>query len=323
MKASGIISGSSAHALERLRERIAERIDVPVDPAVAQFAGALADGTGTRAIVFYGSNLRTGSLDGVLDFYRLQDGDQAGDRIGRIWPRISYHEEGHGGAMLRAKVATMSSATFAQAARGELADTTIWARFVQPCALVWQADAQAREDVIDALAQAAITAARLAAALGPQGGMPSDYWRALFQATYQAEFRVEKPGREDDILAKNEEHFAGLLPLALDAGGIAFARARAPDHAPDGTRLRPHLAPRERKRILTWWRRRRRLGKPLNLARLVKASATFEGAARYGAWKIERHTGMPVEVTPFRERHPLLAAPGVLWALRKHRKARD
>ena len=62
------------------------------------------------------------------------------------------------------------------------------------------------------------------------------------------------------------------------------------------------------------------LGKPLNFTRLVKASATFEGAARYAAWKIERHTGMPVEVTPFRERHPVLSAPSVLWALRKHRK---
>ena len=64
------------------------------------------------------------------------------------------------------------------------------------------------------------------------------------------------------------------------------------------------------------------MGKPLNFARLAKASTTFEGAARYAAWKIERHTGMPVEVTPFREKHPVLAAPGVLWSLRKHRKAK-
>ena len=47
---------------------------------------------------------------------------------------------------------------------------------------------------------------------------------------------------------------------------------------------------------------------------------TFEGAARYAAWKIERHTGMPVKITPLRERFPLLAAPQVLWDLRQHRR---
>ena len=72
--------------------------------------------------------------------------------------------------------------------------------------------------------------------------------------------------------------------------------------------------------MLAWWKRRRRLGRPLNLLRLVKASTTFEGAARYAAWKIERHTGMPVKLTPFRERYPLLAAPQVLWDLGQHRR---
>ena len=63
------------------------------------------------------------------------------------------------------------------------------------------------------------------------------------------------------------------------------------------------------------------MGKPLNLLRLVKASTTFAGAARYAAWKIERHTGLPIKVTPFAERFPLLAAPGVLWALWRHRQS--
>ena len=62
-------------------------------------------------------------------------------------------------------------------------------------------------------------------------------------------------------------------------------------------------------------------GKPLNLLRLAKASTTFDGAATYAAWKIERHTGVAIEVTPWRERHPLLAAPGVLWRVWRARHA--
>jgi hypothetical protein len=291
-----------------LAERIAAALAAPVRPEVAAFAAALAAEAGARAVLFYGSNLRTGSLDGVLDFYVLLPG--TGEPA--IWPRVSYHERLHHGETLRAKVATMRLATFARAAGGELIDTTIWARFVQPSALVWAANSEARGEVVAAIAAACTTAARLAAALGPPEGSAEDYWRALFRATYAAEFRVEKSGREDDILGVNAEHFAGLLPLAWEAGGIPVRH--------EGERLVPDLPHWQRRVILRWWARRRRLGKPLNLLRLVKASTTFEGAARYAAWKIERHTGMPVEVTPLRERYPLLAAPLVLWALWRHRR---
>ena len=292
-----------------LQDRIEARLNAKVDPAVARFAAALAEEAGAVAVLFYGSNLRTGSLDGVLDFYILLPGEQ----LDRIWPRVSYQErEEADGTILRAKIAIMSLSTFTKAASGELLDTTIWARFVQPAALVWQVDDAARGGVTEAIGLAAQTAARLAVALGPPSGTPEDYWRALFRATYKAEFRVEKTGRENDILSVNQEHFAGLLPLALEAAGIAFTT--------NGERLSPSLTARERAATLSWWKRRERMGKPLNFTRLIKASTTFEGAARYAAWKIERHTGMPVEVTPAREKYPLLAAPSVLWALRKHRK---
>lgn len=298
-----------------LAERITTQLAVPVDDDVRDFAEALGQAAGARAVLFYGSNLRTGSLDGVLDFYVLTPGSQ----VERIWPRVSYHErDTDGGITLRAKVATMSLEGFAKAAAGELTDTTIWARFVQPSALVWAGNVatpsgDTKHDVTTAIADAAKTAAQLAVALGPESGAADEYWRALFRATYQAEFRVEKTGRENDILSVNAAHFAGLLPLALRAKGIEFGQ--------QDDVLTPKLGDAERARIIAWWSRRRRFGKPLNFVRLLKASTTFEGATRYAAWKIERHTGMPVEVTPFRERHPILAAPGVLFSLWRHRRS--
>lgn len=288
---------------ETLESRIAERLRAEVRPEVAAFAGRLAREAGAEAALFYGSNLRTGELEGVLDFYLLLPGAQ----VETIWPRVSYHEWETGGQVLRAKVATMALATFARACRGESRDTTIWARFVQPSALVWREADDVEPRVVAALSHAARTAARLAVALGPASGAAQDYWRALFRATYQAEFRVEKPGREDSILSVNAAHFDGLLPLALAAEGIAFERY--------GETLTPQMDAGRRAEILRWWTRRRRLGKPLNVLRLLKASTTFEGAGRYAAWKIERHTGVPVEVTPWKEKHPVLAAPGVLWSV--------
>ena len=49
----------------------------------------------------------------------------------------------------------------------------------------------------------------------------------------------------------------------------------------------------------------------------------FQGASRYAAWKIQRHTGVEVEVTPFRERHPILSAPAVLLKVSKNRRRAD
>ena len=294
---------------EALEQRISAMLAREVDRAVSAQARALGEQAGALAVLFYGSNLRTGLLDGVLDFYVLT----AGAPEKGLWPRVSYREWNFKGTTLRAKIATMTLAKFAQAAAGATLDTTIWARFVQPSALVWQRDDRAGTTVRTAIADAGRTAARLAVALGPERGHAEDYWRALFRATYRAELRVEAPGREDSILAANREHFAGLLPAALCSAGIAYGE--------DGATLTPHLNDAAKRRVLAWWKPRRRLGKALNTARLLRAAGTFDGAAHYAAWKVERHTGVAVEVTPWRERHPVLAAPGVLWHVWRQRKA--
>jgi hypothetical protein len=292
---------------QALAARIASGLGRAAVPEVRAAAAQLAAAHGAQAMLFYGSNLRTGSLDGVLDFYCLT----AGPRERGIWPRVSYHELEHGGQTLRAKLATMSLATFAAAARGELLDTTIWARFTQPCALVWAADDDAREQVTEAVGAAVMTASRLAALVGAPGTAEADHWAALFGATYDAELRVEPRGRARSIVTGAAEHFDGLLPLAWGAAGVRYDAA--------GDLFSAHLDTAEQTRLERWWRSRRRAGKALNLARLARATTTFEGAARYAAWKIERHTGIAIPLTPWRERHPLLAAPGVLWALRRRR----
>lgn len=297
-----------------LDARIACVLTRDVHPAITSFAGQLAAEAaagGDAAVLFYGSNLRTGSLEGVIDYYLLLPGPAEKG----LWPRVSYREWQHEGETLRAKIATMTLAKFAEACRGDTLDTTIWARFVQPCALVHAGNAGVEAQVLDALGHAARTAARLAVACGPVSGVEEDFWRALFRATYKAELRVEKPGREDSILAANAAHFAGLLPAALAAQGIAFERAA------DGVIL-PDLSPSRRAAILRWWAKRRRLGKALNIARLLRAARTFDGAGRYAAWKVERHTGIHIPMTPWREAHPVLAAPGVVWQLWREGKLR-
>ncbi|KRB49424.1 hypothetical protein [Phenylobacterium sp. Root700] len=288
-----------------------------VPPAHAAAMGADLAGrfSTAAAVLFYGSVLRTGDLDGVMDFYVLTRETRPGLRglaTRLLWPDVSYHEFEADGRVYRAKVATMTLAQFRRAVTGVGVDTTIWTRFVQPCALVWSADAAVAAQVREAVAAAAITAARFAAVVGPERGAPQAYWTALFRQTYAAEFRVEARGREAQIIGVDPGRYDAVLPAAWEAGEVPFEQV--------GGELQPTLPAAEHARLLRAWRLRRSLGKPLNLARLVKAAFTFEGAARYAAWKIERHTGLPVPLTPWRERHVILASPGVFWRLWKARR---
>ena len=296
---------------------VGEELLAPAPPPAVAYAARLATlFDAPQAVLFYGSILRTGDLDGVMDFYVLTERVRPGLRglaTRLLWPDVSYHELEIDGQVLRAKVATMTLDQFGKATRGEGIDTTIWARFVQPVGLVWSADSSAVPQVVEAVADAARTAARFAAALGPSEGPPEAYWSALFQETYAAEFRVEKGGRERSILSFDVARYHRLLIACWREEGLL-------DLEGDGS-VRPALAEADRRRLRAAWRLRRRMGRPLNYARLVKAAFTFEGAARYAAWKIERHTGMPVALTPWRERHPVLAAPGVLWRLWRQRQA--
>lgn len=294
-----------------LARRIEAELASPAPEAVTTLAQALADPGCDAAVLYYGSTLRTGDLSGILDFYRLTRRPHRGGLWGlverAIWPEVSYHEVAVGGRVLRAKVATMPLATFRKAAQGRTLDTTIWARFVQPVQRVWTADAMAGEAATQAVAAAVVTASRYAAALGPEAGPADAFWLALFRKTYAAEFRVESTDRADTVMASGGARYAEVLPLAWREAGVAFSE--------EGGALRPD------KRRLPGWTLPNLAGKPLNVARILKAAFTFDGAARYAAYKIERHTGIEIAVTPFRERHPFLAAPGAWLELRRRQRA--
>jgi hypothetical protein len=297
--------------LRTLVQFVAAELDRSVLPEIVQAAHTIAERLGGGAVLFYGSVLRTADLSGVLDFYVLQPpGKPAGFLSRHIWPDVSYHEVQIGRSVIRAKVAAMQIDTFERAARGMSLDTTIWARFVQPAALIWAESPALRRRIQNAVADAARTAGWFAALHGAVPASPGAYWRGLFRATYTTELRVEAPGREGQILSYDPARYDELLPLAWEAGGIAYEQR--------GDTLLPKPSEMQLRTIAAAWMQCAQAGKWLNLIRLVKAAFTFDGATRYALWKIERHTGLNISVTPFRERHPIIAAPGVLWRLWQH-----
>ena len=304
---------------DALRGILAEELRRELPPAVTTLAAKLAERAhgAAAAVLFYGSNLRDARLDGVLDFYVLLDRVSAwpGPRLAALAnrllpPNVGYIEATVEGQALRAKYALISVAQFRRGVSPAALDTTLWARFSQPCCCAWARSDADREAATDAVRQAVLTAAGWAAELGPARGDALAYWRALFAHTYAAELRVEKSARGDDLVARDAERYARLLPHAWRAAGIAF-------ESTSEDQLVPQLSPYSRGAAARRWAVRRRLGKPLNIARLLKAAFTFDGAMDYALWKVERHSGVRPEVTDWQRRHPLLAAPGLYRRLRK------
>ncbi|MBU6252585.1 MAG: hypothetical protein KGN98_05285 [Alphaproteobacteria bacterium] len=268
---------------------VRQELELPVQPQVRAMAEAIAaaHGAASRAVLFYGSCLREDQLDGLmLDFYLIvSDYRAAYTKPWLAWanklipPNVFPFT--HGG--LAAKYAVLSMADFAALNQPEAKTVSVWARFAQPTRLVWAADANARADAIEAVAQAAPTAFALAQPLAASPD-PIDIWRAAFTRTYQCELRAERNARPDAIVDADIERyrrFGSAIPLTKPSTRLVAERR---------------------------WAQLRRRGKWVSVLRLAKASLTFAGGIEYLAWKINRHAGTSIQLKPWQRRHPLLAA---------------
>jgi hypothetical protein len=124
-------------------------------------------------------------------------------------------------------------------------------------------------------------------------------WTRAFAETYATELRAERPGRAlylYQTFAERYRRVGDAILRELPAGMV-------------------EAAPQQRARAVGRWRRRRALGKVLSVLRLIKNSLTFEDGAAYLAWKIQRHSGVPVDLTPWQRRHPILASSVLFWRL--------
>lgn len=83
----------------------------------------------------------------------------------------------------------------------------------------------------------------------------------------------------------------------------------------DPVRYRVSIPARVRFMSRLAWRLRFVQGKLLSVLRLIKATATFEGGVDYILWKIERHSGVTVDIEPRLRRRPLLAMWILSWRL--------
>ena len=264
-----------------------------------------------RAVLFYGSCLRTSELDGqMLDFYLIVSSYEAAyekgwlARANRMVPPNVFPFEHEG---LAAKYAVLSEADFVRECSVGAKSVSVWARFAQPARLVWTSGETATEQAIKAVARAAPTLFQLTLPMLPDGSDPIDIWQTGFALTYGAELRAERGGRSSSIVEAWPERYRTFTQPTLAA--VALEMGVGPNgevpfiHSP--------------KRMRRWWRQMQRNGKWLSVLRLAKASFTFTGGADYIAWKINRHAGTDIVLKPWQRRWPLLGAVILLPRLLK------
>lgn len=281
-------------SVDEQRKFVAESLAVEVADdvrAMADHVRGLFAQDAVAAVLGYGSCLRgVSTSDSLIDFYvlvhkagQVSDSAVSAQACKLLPPNVYYAEMAYGEQTLRTKFAVVDIDTFGRWVGRSVRNPYFWARFSQPCALVWSAGEKDRDTVIAHITGAVRTMYGHCRGLGAG----DDVWERGLVATYRTELRAEGPARAGEIVARNADYYRSIAKLFDDVEPV---RAQ--------------------------WFLRRVQGKAFSVLRLLKASFTFAGGADYLAWKISRHSGVKVELTPWQRRHPLLAAiyllPGLL-----------
>lgn len=311
---------SRKHSLQQLTTLLAAEAAPPFsrellalrDALLARYDGAV------DALLFYGSSLRSGdALDGLVDLYVIVDDYRKAYRnplpavFNRLLPpNVYYLEVAVNGQRVRCKYAVISLRDLERGTSMKWFHSYLWGRFAQPCGLLYSRNGETGLRVLQALATALLTFLTRALPALPERLDIAAIWQQALALSYAAELRAEKPGRAVHLYESRQDHYRAVTPLALAAVPFEIM-------ATDTSRLHYLVRIPRHTRVLgrAGWRLRHVQGKLLSLLRLVKATFTFQGGIDYIAWKLQRHTGVAIEVTPKMRRHPLLYSWALVWRL--------
>ncbi|MGB3457387.1 MAG: hypothetical protein WBG08_14410 [Litorimonas sp.] len=257
--------------------------------------------------VYYGSSLRDlDDAEKMLDFYVLVDSYRKTHGTGwraltnrLIPPAVYYLEREDGGVLSTCKYSIISLGEFERrCADGFLSQ--VWGRFSQPCALLGAASRDVEDRIIGARVAAVRKLAGETAPLFDAPATSTDFWGRGFYESYRTELRPESDdGRAREIVARYERRYAAISEALF--GPAQDGLYAVQNFGGDGSRIR--------------WFLRRWLGRPVAALRILNSAATFDGGLDYVLRKVERHSGVTLEVTDAQRRHPVLWSPVLGWKL--------
>jgi hypothetical protein len=275
-------------------------------------------GEAVKAVLVYGSCYRTAEPDGVVDLYVLVERYSAFYRrrapavANRLLPPSVFAiETRFAGTVVRAKYAVLSLPDFARGTSTRALQSYLWGRFAQPVGLAYASDPAVARRVAEGLASAQVTFAIRVVPMLPERFAAADLWRVGLALSYGTELRAERMDRAEHLHAADADHFDTVTRAAV----CALPWPVTAIETGDGVRYAAMIPAWHRAGARMSWTVRRALGKSVSVLRLIKGLFTFEGGLDYIAWKIERHSGVPVEMPSRARRKPLLAGWVVAWRL--------
>lgn len=313
------IPGSARQLPIRLLNEVAWESSKTVSPDLIPLVDSLIMrfGESVEAIMMYGSCLHSDiSLDeGIVDLYVVVDSyykaypqRYLANLNNWLAPNVFYLEIPHQGKTLRAKCAVISISDFEQGAQFWF-HSYIWARFAQPSRLLYSRNNDVKERINTALAHCVVTFLKSGVpALEASVYDAKEIWARCLTLSYAAELRAEKESRAHHLALVNLSAFSRLTEVASPMLTGILERL-------DNGKYRCLSDPETQRKTLWLWRLRRWQGRVLSILRLAKATLTFNNSVEYAAWKIERHTGVQVEVTPTMRRYPILWGLTIAWQL--------
>lgn len=305
-----------AEVAEQCAQPVAEELHTLSREVHARFGDALS------AVLFYGSCLRSGDpTEGLVDLYAIVDDYSTAHsslllRVANAWlPPNVFHLQTltTDGRSLRAKCAVLS---LRDLERGTACwfQSYLWGRFAQPSRLVYRRDEHVEQRIHRALARAAMTLIGQTLPCQPERFDSETLWQRALALSYGTELRPEAADRPTQLVRHDSAHYRRLTQAAVPA--IAGMEPIAGETDAYRNLLSPAACRQNARR----WRLRRVQGRILNVARLVKSFFTFENGVDYVVWKLERHLGQPIEITPRLRRFPLIFGWPLLWRLLKERR---
>ena len=303
-----------------LREALAAGLDSPASSATRELGDFIADGFGpsAAAIIHYGSHAQRSDArpESAHDFFVIVDDYREAyrslsERVGISYdpsraallnrvlaPNVVAITDNGTDPPLAAKCAILSVQDFRRACSARARDHFTQGRLFQHAQLVWTRDARTRDIVVDSLLEARARTFCWGRAYLPPHFDVDSYCRVLLETSFGAEVRPEGQERIDALLSAQRETmvrmYTELLRSLADERILTRDGKVYTDPAPPG--------PLARLRTRMYFRR----SKLRATLRWLKYMALYDDWQDYLLRKLERRSGVHVELTERERRWPLI-----------------
>ena len=275
-------------------------------------------GNSVLGILFYGSCLRDpDNLEGIADlylivdsYYHTYDNPCLAGFNKLLPPNVFYMEVPWRNTTLRCKYGIFSLDDI-HAGTSAWFHSYLWGRLSQIVRLVYTKNNEIKDEICKSLASAVFTFISCVVPVMRGRFTCRELWQKGLSFSYNAELRPERQDRAVGLFDYGSDYYEKITHIILTMP-LFSTKVMTRSHG---------LVYEVRIPILKYfysrflWNIRFFQGKVLSLLRLLKGFFTFENGIEYIIWKIERHSGIRVTVSPRLRRIPVVGAIAIFWRL--------